>query len=206
MTENNLNDTAAQPNEEITGAVTENEVATEPEIPAEDNNASAATEPEVPSESETEAPVEPEISTDNETAGPAEPPVDEDPVPVPTETYGVYILVGTNNEIISVNSDAFLTDEGTGWVKIDEGSGDKYHHAQNNYFEKSLWCDGGPARYKYVDGEVAEKTQEEIEAEIASYPEPEQSNEDLLMETAADHEYRLCLIELGLTEEDLEVM
>lgn len=196
MTEDNLNDTAAQPNEDIDEVMTEtpvDEAATEQ--PIEDN---PVVEPENPADDD----IEEIVDTGNEDNS-TEPPADEDPV----NTYGVYILIGTNHEIISVNSDAFLTDEGTGWVKIDEGSGDKYHHAQSDYFEKSLWCEGGPARYKYIDGEIVEKTQEEIEEETSSYPIPEESNEELLMETAADHEYRLCLIELGLTEEDLmEVM
>lgn len=117
--------------------------------------------------------------------------------------YGVYVLTDENNKIISINSDAFLTDPLMGWTKIDEGYGDKYHHAQNNYLDKPCWAEGGVLRYKLVDGEIVERSQEEIDEEIASLPEPEESNENLLMETAADHEYRICLLELGLTEDDL---
>lgn len=130
----------------------------------------------------------------------------EPEIPEDTNAYRVYALVNSNGHVISINSDAFLTDGSTGWVKIDEGIGDRYHHAQNNYMDKPLWCEGGPARYKYVDGEIVERSQEEIDEEIASFPEPEETNEDLLMETAADHEYRICLLELGITEEDLTML
>lgn len=34
----------------------------------------------------------------------------------------------------------------------------------------------------------------------------EPTNEDLLLETAGDHEYRLCLLELGVTEDDLQTL
>ncbi len=34
-------------------------------------------------------------------------------------------------------------------------------------------------------------------------PPREQTTEELLLETAGDHEYRLCLLELGVNEDDL---
>ena len=48
---------------------------------------------------------------------------------------GVYVKKNNNGEIIEVNSDLFITDF-TGWEKIDEGYGDKYAHAQSQYFDK----------------------------------------------------------------------
>lgn len=44
-------------------------------------------------------------------------------------------------------------------------------------------------------------TQEELDAIEAKKNEP--TTEELLLETAADHEYRLCLMELGVSEDDL---
>ena len=55
----------------------------------------------------------------------------------------------------AVNSSAFLTDT-TGWVEIDSGYGDKYYHAQGNYFKKPVRTYGGKCRYKFVDGQVIE--------------------------------------------------
>lgn len=86
--------------------------------------------------------------------------------------YIVYVKTKENGYIVAVNSSAFLTDT-TGWAEIDSGYGDKYHHAQGNYFEKPLRTDGGAYRYKLVDGVPAECSAEEIKAqEEALKPEP----------------------------------
>lgn len=83
------------------------------------------------------------------------------------DKYQVYVVVDGENRIISVNSSAFLPDA-TGWVQIDEGTGDRYHHAQGNYFPAILYDDRGIPRYAYVpDGSPKwrERTQEEMEAD-----------------------------------------
>lgn len=56
------------------------------------------------------------------------------------------------------------------WTLIDEGEGDKYNLCQNNYFEKPLTDDRGIYRYKYIDGEIIERSQEEMDAD---YVQPE---------------------------------
>jgi len=71
------------------------------------------------------------------------------------EGYKVYIKVDENNNITEVNSSAFLSDT-TGYIEIDEGIGDKYHHAQGNYLEKGLVDEHGRYNYRYVDGQVVE--------------------------------------------------
>ena len=48
---------------------------------------------------------------------------------------GVYVRTDSQNNIIEVNSDIFIKDL-TGWIKIDEGNGDKFAHAQSQYFDK----------------------------------------------------------------------
>lgn len=77
------------------------------------------------------------------------------------EPYIVYVKANSNGYITAVNSSAFLTDT-TGWVEIDYGYGDKYHHAQGNYFERSIMTMGGAYRYKLVDDKVMKCTEEEI--------------------------------------------
>ena len=79
--------------------------------------------------------------------------------------YEVYIKTNTNGYIIDVNSSEFLTDI-TDWIKIDSGYGDKYHHAQGNYFPEPIITDNGVYRYKLVDGEVAKRTDEEMNMDI----------------------------------------
>ena len=58
----------------------------------------------------------------------------------------VYVKVNENKEIIDVGSSIFIKDL-NGWIKIDEGFGDKYAHAQSQYFEKPLINDQGIYQY-----------------------------------------------------------
>lgn len=78
--------------------------------------------------------------------------------------YIVYIKVDESNRVTSINSSAFLADI-TGWTEIDSGYGDKYHHAQGNYFDKPLYDERGICRYKLVNGRPVERTQEEMDAD-----------------------------------------
>ena len=76
----------------------------------------------------------------------------------------VYIKTDSNNNITDINSDVFINDT-DGWIKIDEGIGDKYTHAQGNYLSNGLTAENGIYRYKYIDNKVIEKTYEEIQNE-----------------------------------------
>ena len=80
------------------------------------------------------------------------------------DDYIVFVNSNASGYITAVNSSAFLPDT-TGWVEIDRGNGDKYHHAQNNYLPQPLRTYGGAWRYKLVDGQVVECTAEEIAAQ-----------------------------------------
>ena len=84
------------------------------------------------------------------------------------EVYEVYVK--TNGKYItSVNSSAFIVPSEE-WIKIDEGDGDRYHHAQNNYFEKPVYNDNGAYNYKLVDGVAVECTTEEIAEQEGQEP------------------------------------
>lgn len=82
------------------------------------------------------------------------------------ELYTVYIKINSNSEITEVNSSAFLTDT-EGWVEIDSGIGDKYHHAQGNYLNKPLIDENGLYNYKLIDGNPVERTSEDKAPELA---------------------------------------
>ena len=85
--------------------------------------------------------------------------------------YIVYAKPNENSYITAVNSSEFLADI-TGWVEIDRGTGERFHHAQGNYFPLPIITDGGACRYKLVDGAPVECTAEEIaEQEAALEPE-----------------------------------
>lgn len=76
----------------------------------------------------------------------------------------VYVKPNADGYITAVNSSEFLADT-TGWVEIGSGYGDKYHHAQGNYFPMPIITEGGAYRYKMIDGEIVECTAEEIKAQ-----------------------------------------
>lgn len=97
--------------------------------------------------------------------------------------YMVYVLLDTENRITAINSDAFLPDT-TGWTKIDEGYGDRYHHAQGNYLDGPLYDERGICRYKLADGAVVPRTQEEMDADYVPPSAPPKTNAELEAENA----------------------
>ena len=88
------------------------------------------------------------------------------------DTYIVYIRIDGQSRVLEINSSAFLADT-AGWTQIDEGWGNKYHHALGNYLDGPLYDDNGIPRYKLDRGRVVERTEEEIAADLAAMPEPE---------------------------------
>lgn len=102
--------------------------------------------------------------------------------------YIVYVKPNENGYITAVNSSAFLSDT-TGWVEIDRGTGDRYHHAQGNYFETPIITEGGAYRYKLVDGEPVACTQKEIAAQeeaLKPVPTPSLENRVEVLESTTD--------------------
>ena len=96
------------------------------------------------------------------------------------QPYGVYVKTDETGRIITINSDAFLPDT-DGWVKIDEGYGDRYHHAQGNYLPGPLMDERGILRYKLEDGKPVERTQEEMDADYTP-PVPAPTAEERMTE------------------------
>lgn len=109
--------------------------------------------------------------------------------PIPQRSpYIVYVRTDEQSRITSVNSSAFLPDT-AGWTEIDSGYGDKYHHAQGNYFPQPIITDGGAYRYKLVDGQPVECTAEEIAAQeeaLKPVPTPTLENRVEVLESTTD--------------------
>ena len=114
--------------------------------------------------------------------------------------YIVYVKTDSNGYITAVNSSEFMPDT-AGWTEIDSGFGDKYHHAQGNYFPLPILTDGGAYRYKLVDSKPVECSAEEIAAqEEANKPEPVPSTEDRLKELESQNQMLMeCLLEMSET-------
>lgn len=109
--------------------------------------------------------------------------------------YIVYVKTNENGYIIGVNSSAFLSDV-TGWVEIDSGYGDKYHHAQGNYFPLHIMTDGGAYRYKLVNNKPVECTPEEIaEQEAANQPEPTPTAKERIAELEAENKTLIAQVD-----------
>lgn len=83
----------------------------------------------------------------------------------------VYALLDSESRILRLEGEYSLPADLTGWMKIDEGYGDRFSLAQSHYLDKPLY-DGAVPRYKLVDGKVVERTVEEIEADKAKLPKP----------------------------------
>ena len=102
--------------------------------------------------------------------------------------YIVYVKTNSIGYITAVNSSAFLTDT-SGWTEIDSGNGDKYHHAQGNYFHQPIITEGGAYRYRVVEGVPTECTAEEIAAQedaLKPVPSPTLESRVETLETTTD--------------------
>lgn len=88
--------------------------------------------------------------------------MDENKAEIPvieTPKTKVYVKLDTNKIVKEVGSSNFIQDL-EGWIEIDEGYGDKYSQAQNNYFEKGLVDEKVRYNYKW-DNSLIELTDEE---------------------------------------------
>lgn len=85
------------------------------------------------------------------------------------DDYIVYVQTDAQGRITAINSSAFVVDT-TGWIEIDRGNGYDFHHAYGHYLSKALMTEECVWRYKLVDGVPVERTQAEIEADIAALP------------------------------------
>ena len=103
--------------------------------------------------------------------------------------YKVLVRVDDAGRVVAINSSAFVTDM-DGWIEIDSGWGDKYHHAQGNYLPGPLMDIRGILRYmaapvaewpgrealhhfihEGVEWAIYERTKDEMDAD---YTPPEQ--------------------------------
>ena len=118
----------------------------------------------------------------------------EEIIPEP-DPYRVYVQADEKGRITAVNSSAFVSSD---WgTEIDQGYGDKYHHAQGNYFPAPLYTDDGIPRYKLEEGKAVERTEEEMEADRAALPEPEPTENEKLRRRVAELENQILTMRLG---------
>lgn len=80
-------------------------------------------------------------------------------------TSKVYVQTDEQNRIIRCEGGYTTPDDLTGWVQIDEGTGDKYNLCQSHYFDGGIYTRDGIPRYKLVDGVSVLRSEEEIAAD-----------------------------------------
>lgn len=83
--------------------------------------------------------------------------------------YTVYVKPDSQGRITAIGSDAFLSSF-DGWVEIDRGEGDRYHHAQNNYLPRPIRDERGVCRYRLADGQIQERSREEMDGDFRPVP------------------------------------
>jgi hypothetical protein len=113
-------------------------------------------------------------------------------------TSKVYIKTDADGRITRCEGGYTMPADLTGWTEIDEGIGDRFNLCQSHYFGGGLYTQDAICRYKYADGVCALRTDAEIEADraaIATAPSADEDRDAL----AVDHEYRLTLLEIGLS-------
>lgn len=100
-----------------------------------------------------------------------------------TKIYEVYIKADQMDRIVAINSSEHLSDL-TGWIKIDEGIGDRFLHAQQNYLPLPMVDAQGMYRYKLVDNKPVERSTEELESD--NPPSPAAAEETATWKALAD--------------------
>ena len=82
------------------------------------------------------------------------------------EEYIVYVKVNEDNIVTGINSSAFLSDV-SGWIEIDKGDGDKFHHAQSAYLSSGIADEDGIYNYKLDSGVLVLRSDSEKNPEKA---------------------------------------
>lgn len=119
----------------------------------------------------------------------------------------VYVLLDSQNRIIRCEGGYTMPTDLSGWVQIDEGTGDRYNLCQSHYFDGGLYTLDGICRWKYVDGAAILRTDAEIEADRPAIPAPvvPPTNEELAEENKVLKSQITALTDQNDFQEDLIV-
>lgn len=93
----------------------------------------------------------------------------------------VFIKTDHEGRITAIDGGYSMPIDLTGWILIDAGDGDRYNLCQSHYLPDGLTDERGLYRYKYVDSQIVERTQAEIDADYVS-PAEQQSDANRIAE------------------------
>lgn len=86
----------------------------------------------------------------------------------------VYVLLDEQGRVTRIEGEYSLPADLDGWTLIEEGEPcDRLNLAQSHYLDPPLYTEDGLLAWKYEDGELALRTDEELDAERAARPAPE---------------------------------
>ena len=91
------------------------------------------------------------------------------------EKSKVYIQIDNQGRILRCDGGYTTPADLTGWIEIDEGTGDKYNLCQSHYFDGGLYTIDGIPRYRWDGTQAVARTEEELDADRAAIPEPKPS-------------------------------
>ena len=102
----------------------------------------------------------------------------------------VYIKEDDHGRILRCEGGYTTPSALTGWIEIDEGTGDKYNLCQSHYFDGGLYTMDGVPRYRFEGEKAVLRTDEELEADRAAIPDhkPSKTVEDRLTALEAEAE------------------
>lgn len=86
----------------------------------------------------------------------------------------VYIQINNQGRIIRCEGGYTTPADLTGWIEIDEGTGDKYNLCQSHYFDGGLYTDDGIPRYEWTGEAAVLRSEDAIEQDRAEVAQPEQ--------------------------------
>ena len=86
----------------------------------------------------------------------------------------VYIQTDTEGRIVRCEGGYTTPSDLTGWIKIDEGNGDKYNLCQSHYFEDGLYTMDSIPRYEWNGEAAVLRSEDAIEQDRAAVAQPEQ--------------------------------
>ena len=104
----------------------------------------------------------------------------------------VYIQTDNDGRILRCDGGYTTPADLTGWIEIDEGTGDKYNLCQSHYFDGGLYTIDGFPRYRWDGSAAVLRTDEELEADRAAIPEPKPSKTVEARLTALEAEAELA--------------
>ena len=106
------------------------------------------------------------------------------------EKSKVYIQIDNQGRILRCDGGYTTPADLTGWIEIDEGTGDKYNLCQSHYFDGGLYTMDGVPRYRWDGSAAVLRTEEEMEADRAAILEskPSKTVEDRLTAPEAEAE------------------